>query len=94
MNVQFALQGDTLYVLEVNPRAARTVPFVAKATGVPFAKILAPGNPAVSMLSLRPKTLGAGRMPPLASQVIDAEGTAAIDAWISSLSSCPSPTNP
>jgi uncharacterized repeat protein (TIGR03806 family) len=62
--------------------------------GVPFAKILAPGNPAVSMLSLRPKTLGAGRMPPLASQVIDAEGTAAIDAWISSLSSCPAPTAP
>nr|WP_293258161.1 hypothetical protein [Nannocystis sp.] len=41
MNVQFALQGDTLYVLEVNPRASRTIPFVAKATGVPFAKIAA-----------------------------------------------------
>ncbi len=41
MNVQFALMGDDLYVLEVNPRASRTVPFVAKATGVPFAKIAA-----------------------------------------------------
>ena len=41
MNVQFALQGDTLYVLEVNPRASRTIPFVAKATGVPYAKIAA-----------------------------------------------------
>jgi carbamoyl-phosphate synthase large subunit len=39
MNVQFAIQGDNVYVLEVNPRASRTVPFVAKATGVPIAKI-------------------------------------------------------
>jgi carbamoyl-phosphate synthase large subunit len=39
MNVQYAIQDDTIYVLEVNPRAARTVPFVAKATGVPVAKI-------------------------------------------------------
>jgi len=41
MNTQFALQGDTIFVLEVNPRASRTVPFVAKATGVPLAKIAA-----------------------------------------------------
>ena len=41
MNVQFALQGDALYVLEVNPRASRTVPFVAKATGVPLARVAA-----------------------------------------------------
>jgi carbamoyl-phosphate synthase large subunit len=39
MNVQFAVQGATLFVLEVNPRASRTVPFVSKATGVPLAKI-------------------------------------------------------
>ncbi len=39
MNVQFAIQGKVIYVLEVNPRASRTVPFVAKATGVPLAKI-------------------------------------------------------
>ncbi|GAN78736.1 carbamoyl-phosphate synthase large subunit [Acidocella aminolytica] len=39
MNVQYAIQNDTIYVLEVNPRASRTVPFVAKATGVPVAKI-------------------------------------------------------
>ncbi len=39
MNVQYAIQGDLIYVLEVNPRASRTVPFVAKATGVPVAKI-------------------------------------------------------
>jgi carbamoyl-phosphate synthase large subunit len=41
MNVQFAVQGDVVFVLEVNPRASRTVPFVAKATGVPIAKIAA-----------------------------------------------------
>jgi len=39
MNVQFAIKDDVVYLLEVNPRASRTVPFVAKATGVPVAKI-------------------------------------------------------
>ncbi len=39
MNVQYAIKGDVIYVLEVNPRASRTVPFVAKATGVAVAKI-------------------------------------------------------
>jgi len=39
INVQYAVRGDTVYVLEVNPRASRTVPFVAKATGVPWANI-------------------------------------------------------
>jgi carbamoyl-phosphate synthase large subunit len=41
MNVQFAVKDDTVYVLEVNPRASRTVPFVSKATGLPLAKIAA-----------------------------------------------------
>ncbi len=41
MNVQFAIQNETVYVLEVNPRASRTVPFVSKATGVPLAKVAA-----------------------------------------------------
>ncbi|HVB47364.1 MAG TPA: carbamoyl-phosphate synthase large subunit [Burkholderiales bacterium] len=41
MNVQYAIQGDRVYVLEVNPRASRTVPFVSKATGRPLAKIAA-----------------------------------------------------
>jgi carbamoyl-phosphate synthase large subunit len=41
MNVQFAVQDGVIFVLEVNPRASRTVPFVAKATGVPIAKIAA-----------------------------------------------------
>ena len=39
MNIQFAIQNGIIYVLEVNPRASRTAPFVSKATGVPLAKI-------------------------------------------------------
>lgn len=41
MNIQFAIKGDTIYILEVNPRASRTVPFVSKAIGVPLAKLAA-----------------------------------------------------
>jgi carbamoyl-phosphate synthase large subunit len=41
MNVQYAMKDDVVYVLEVNPRASRTVPFVSKATGLPLAKIAA-----------------------------------------------------
>jgi len=41
MNVQYAIKGETVYILEVNPRASRTVPFVAKAAGVPIAKVAA-----------------------------------------------------
>ena len=39
MNTQFAIQGDDIYVLEVNPRASRTVPFVSKATGISLARV-------------------------------------------------------
>jgi carbamoyl-phosphate synthase large subunit len=41
MNVQYAIKDDTVYVLEVNPRSSRTVPYISKATGVPLAKIAA-----------------------------------------------------
>ncbi|MDH5483819.1 MAG: carbamoyl-phosphate synthase large subunit [Gammaproteobacteria bacterium] len=41
MNIQFAIQGNEIYMLEVNPRASRTVPFVSKAIGVPLAKVAA-----------------------------------------------------
>jgi carbamoyl-phosphate synthase large subunit len=41
MNVQYAIQRDKVYVLEVNPRASRTIPYVSKATGVPLAKVAA-----------------------------------------------------
>ncbi|MCD6706635.1 MAG: carbamoyl-phosphate synthase large subunit [Thiobacillus sp.] len=51
MNVQFAIQGDTVYVLEVNPRASRTVPFVSKAIGAPLAKIAARAMAGISLKS-------------------------------------------
>src|SRR2546423_6592892 len=41
INIQFAIKDDRVYVLKVNPRASRTVPFVSKATGVPLARIAA-----------------------------------------------------
>jgi carbamoyl-phosphate synthase large subunit len=41
MNIQYAIKNDTIYILEVNPRASRTVPFISKATGVPWAKVAA-----------------------------------------------------
>ncbi len=41
MNVQYALKGERVYIIEVNPRGSRTVPFVSKAVGVPYAKIAA-----------------------------------------------------
>jgi carbamoyl-phosphate synthase large subunit len=52
MNVQYAIQQGELYVLEVNPRASRTVPYVSKATGVPFAKIAAKAMAGNSLRSL------------------------------------------
>ncbi|MEK6372723.1 MAG: carbamoyl-phosphate synthase large subunit [Acidobacteriota bacterium] len=54
MNVQYAIYHGELYVLEVNPRASRTVPYVSKATGVPFAKIAAK---AMAGMSLREQGL-------------------------------------
>ena len=57
MNVQFALAQDILYVLEANPRASRTVPFVAKATGVPLAKAAARVMLGASIKDLRAEGL-------------------------------------
>ena len=62
--------------------------------GVPGAKILTPGDPASSVVSLRIHTLGSERMPPLGTQIVDPDGTAAIDAWISSLQDCPASQSP
>ena len=53
INVQFALASDVLYVLEANPRASRTVPFVAKATGIPLARAAARVMLGVSIAELR-----------------------------------------
>jgi carbamoyl-phosphate synthase large subunit len=60
MNVQFAIREGEVYVLEVNPRASRTVPFVGKATGVPLAKVAAL---AMAGVSLRQQGLAAAPRP-------------------------------
>jgi carbamoyl-phosphate synthase large subunit len=52
MNVQFAIKDEIVYVLEVNPRASRTVPFVSKATGVPIARIAAQAQAGRSLAEL------------------------------------------
>src|SRR5205085_4550790 len=57
MNVQYAVKGDDIYVIEVNPRASRTVPFVGKATGVPWAKIAAKVMTGKSLAELGVKEL-------------------------------------
>jgi carbamoyl-phosphate synthase large subunit len=55
MNVQYAIKNGDIYVLEVNPRASRTVPFVAKVIGLPFAKLAARIMAGESLKSLAPK---------------------------------------
>src|SRR3989344_5964505 len=59
MNVQFAIKDEDIYILEVNPRANRTVPFVAKSTNTPIAKIAARVMAGESLASfkLKEKTL-------------------------------------
>jgi carbamoyl-phosphate synthase large subunit len=61
MNVQFAIQEGVVYVLEVNPRASRTVPFVSKATGLPLAKIAAR---CMAGMSLRQQGVSGEVVPP------------------------------
>jgi carbamoyl-phosphate synthase large subunit len=56
INIQFAIKDDRVYVLEVNPRASRTVPFVSKATGVPLARV-------ASLVMARAKTLAEFKLP-------------------------------
>jgi carbamoyl-phosphate synthase large subunit len=68
LNVQYALAGDTLYVLEANPRASRTVPFVSKATAVPLAKAAARIAMGTTIAELRaegllPRTGDGGDLP-------------------------------
>ena len=72
LNVQYALHGDVLYVLEANPRASRTVPFVSKATAVPLAKAAARIMLGASIAGLREEGLlpaegDGGELPPDAS---------------------------
>src|SRR5208282_767305 len=66
VNLQFAIQrdaegNDRVYVIEVNPRASRTVPYVSKATGIPLAKIAARLMTGRKLRELLPEQLGSGR---------------------------------
>jgi uncharacterized repeat protein (TIGR03806 family) len=57
--------------------------------GIPGAKLLVPSDPSKSLISARMHRTNVGRMPPLATSVVDATGTSAVDAWISGVTSCP-----
>src|SRR5205814_2477582 len=57
LNVQYALAGGVLYILEANPRASRTVPFVSKATAVPLAKVAARLMVGATLEELRAESL-------------------------------------
>ena len=57
INIQFAAKGDRVYVIEANPRASRTVPFVSKATGVPLAKVAARVMAGATLAQLRAEGL-------------------------------------
>ena len=67
----------------------RGTPAQQGSLGVTDSRLLAPGQPARSILSLRMHALDANRMPPLASRVVDTVGVGVVDAWISSLTACP-----
>src|SRR5262249_53969606 len=57
--------------------------------GVAGAKILMPGVPGASLVSLRPHALGAARMPPVASTLVDVKGLDVVDDWIRGIGACP-----
>jgi carbamoyl-phosphate synthase large subunit len=60
INIQYAVRNDDIYILEVNPRASRTVPFVSKATGLPFAKI---ATRVMAGISLKEQGIASDPMP-------------------------------
>ena len=57
--------------------------------GIPGALILAPTNPALSLLSVRMHALDSSRMPPLGTAIVDTVGSALVDQWITSVTMCP-----
>lgn len=57
--------------------------------GIAGARLLAPGDPSASLIAVRPKRMDPYRMPPLATIVVDTEGTALLDHWVNSLGACP-----
>ena len=57
--------------------------------GIAGAKLIVPGDPTKSLVTIRARAVGAARMPPLASSVVDVQGLDVVDAWIKSINSCP-----
>ena len=85
LNVQYALQADVLYVIEANPRASRTVPFVAKATGVPLAKAASRVMLGATIAELRAEGLlpaGDGAEMPMRSHVAVKEAVLPFNRFI------------
>ena len=84
LNVQYALKDDVLYVLEANPRASRTVPFVSKATAVPLAKAAARIMLGATIAELRAEGLlpseGDGGALPGDAPIVGQGGGAAVQA--------------
>ncbi len=81
MDLRFTTPLAETAVCDASPRAGDL--------DLPDARLIRPGDPANSVLSARMRSTGSTRMPALASAVIDTEGAALIDAWISSLAACP-----
>ncbi len=82
LNVQYALKDETVYVLEANPRASRTVPFVSKATGVPLAKVAARVMAGASLARLRDEgLLPAGPSSPSSSHIAVKEAVMPFDRF-------------
>jgi uncharacterized repeat protein (TIGR03806 family) len=81
MDLRFATPFSMTNTCNANPEAGDL--------GVVNAKLLVPGSANQSLISLRPHATGSGRMPPLASSVVDTNGLAVVDDWIRSLTTCP-----
>jgi uncharacterized repeat protein (TIGR03806 family) len=81
--------ADFRFTKSVAEMGVCDVPPVGSDLGIPDARLLAPGDPARSIISRRLHALDARRMPPIGKNVVDSEGVALIDAWIASLQACP-----
>ena len=80
-NFLFGVATADMQVCDVDPQQGDL--------GVADAKLVFPGSPAKSILSLRVRATGASRMPPLGTRLVDASGAALLDAWITGTASCP-----
>jgi uncharacterized repeat protein (TIGR03806 family) len=82
-------QGPANFLFQTTDMGVCDVPPTVDDLGIPQARLLAPGDPARSILSVRLHALDSSRMPPIGKNVVDSDGVALIDAWITSLRSCP-----